>query len=294
MRHAPVAVHRVTVEAAADVIAHPAERHRPQRLRHHRQRHVVAGALVLAQQEQQFTRPGKLRRIAEPAAAGIEGLLKLLQRVGQRFLTRVPAIVLPARHGGQPVDDLRRRLHHVQAIVAPGPADLREDIHKRRPAVQRGRREIGAAVEGLQVRRQPHAHRPPAGAGGGLHERHVDAIDVGPLFAIDLDRNEEVVEHAGHPDALERLPLHHVAPVTGGVADGEKDRLAAAARGLERLGDPTDTNRPGCSRAEADRGSAPSLVDSALLDDTRGWAWRAGALALRLSQRRLKPSLPNV
>jgi hypothetical protein len=37
VRHPPVAVHRITMEPAADVIAHAAERHRPQRLHHHGQ-----------------------------------------------------------------------------------------------------------------------------------------------------------------------------------------------------------------------------------------------------------------
>ena len=34
---------------------------------------------------------------------------------------------------------------------------------------------------------------------------------------------------------LERLVLHHVAPVAGGVADGEEDRPVLVARARERL-----------------------------------------------------------
>ena len=60
------------MEAAADVVAHPAERHRAQRRQHHVARRVVAGARVLAQQEQQLARARKLRRVAKPAAAAIE------------------------------------------------------------------------------------------------------------------------------------------------------------------------------------------------------------------------------
>ena len=71
-----------------------------------------------------------------------------------------------------------------------------QDVDEPGPAPLRRRREVGAAVERLQVRRQPDAHRPAAGSGRRLHERHVDAIDVGPLLAIDFDRDEVLVEHA--------------------------------------------------------------------------------------------------
>ena len=70
-----------------------------------------------------------------------------------------------------------------------------------RPHLRR-RRKVGAAVERLQLRRQPDAHRPAARSGRRLHERHVDAIDVGPLLAIDLDRHEVLVEHARRPPSF--------------------------------------------------------------------------------------------
>ena len=44
-----------------------------------------------------------------------------------------------------------------------------------------------------------------------------------------------LVEHARDGFVLEALVLHHVAPVAGRVADGEKDRLVLALRRGERL-----------------------------------------------------------
>ena len=76
--------------------------------------HIVAGSLVLAQQEQQLARSRKLRRVAEAAAPGVEGLLKLLQRLGQRGLARRTPIVLALGHRGQAIDNLRRRLHYAE------------------------------------------------------------------------------------------------------------------------------------------------------------------------------------
>ena len=96
----------------------------------------------------------------------------------------------------------------------------------------------GAAVERLQLRRQPDAHRPPAGSGRGLHERHVDAVDVRALLAIDLDRHEVLVQYARDVVVLERLVLHHVAPVARRVADRQEDRLVLRSRLVERFARP--------------------------------------------------------
>ena len=41
--------------------------------------------------------------------------------------------------------------------------------------------------KGLSSGREPDGHGPAAAAGGGLDEGHVDAVDVGALFAVDLD-----------------------------------------------------------------------------------------------------------
>ena len=100
------------------------------------------------------------------------------------------------------------------------------------------RREVGAAEERLSIGRQPDAHRPAARLGQRLHGGHVDRVDVGPLLAIDLDADVVAVHEGGDLFVLERLRLHHVAPVAGGVADGEKDRPSEPARLVERLVSP--------------------------------------------------------
>ena len=59
-----------------------------------------------------------------------------------------------------------------------------------------------------------------------LGREHVDLVEVGPLFAVDLDVDEVLVhERAAIAGIRERLALHHVAPVAGRVADREEDRL---------------------------------------------------------------------
>ena len=67
------------------------------------------------------------------------------------------------------------------------------------------------------------------------HRVHVDRVDVGPLLAIDLDVHEVLVHERRRLGVLERLVLHHVAPVAGRVADREQDRLVLRPRPRERL-----------------------------------------------------------
>src|SRR5471030_3417171 len=91
------------------------------------------------------------------------------------------------------------------------------------------RREIGAAEEGLQAGREPDRHGPAAAAGSGLHERHVDALYIRPLFAVHFDGHVVAIQERGDLVVFKRLALHHVAPVTGGIADGKEDGLIFGA-----------------------------------------------------------------
>ena len=65
------------MESAAEVVAHAAERHGAERRQDHVARSALAGARVLAQQEEQLARTRELRRVAEAAAARVEGALEL-------------------------------------------------------------------------------------------------------------------------------------------------------------------------------------------------------------------------
>ena len=152
---------------------------------------VVAGARVLAQQEQQLARPRELRRVAEPAAPLVEDCWNCW-RVSSRARRSPGGGDRPARcHRGEPRRRSRRGgLHDLPRPRARRGAISLQHIHEAGPSPLRRRRKIGAAVERLQIGGQPHAHRPAAGAGRRLHERHVDAIHVRTFFAIELHRHE--------------------------------------------------------------------------------------------------------
>jgi hypothetical protein len=99
-------------------------------------------------------------------------------------------------------------------------------------------RVVRPTVERPAVGRQEDRHRPAAATGHGLDGAHVDLVEVGPLLAIDLDRDEPVVQQPRRRLVLERLAFHHVTPVTGRVADAQEDRPIEQLRPGERVGTP--------------------------------------------------------
>ncbi len=89
--------------------------------------------------------------------------------------------------------------------------------------------EVGPSEEGPSVRREEHRQGPAPVAGHRLDHRLVDLVEVRPLLAVHLHADEVLVHPTGDGLVLEGLPLHHVAPVAGGVADGEQDGPVEAA-----------------------------------------------------------------
>ena len=107
-----------------------------------------------------------------------------------------------------------------------------------RHALARLGREVGAAVERDPVGVEEGGQRPAAVAGHPLHGLHVDRVDVGPLLAVDLDRDEVLV----HVRARSRGPRTTRAP-SRGTSGRPSSRSRAGSAGplagaLERLGAP--------------------------------------------------------
>ena len=112
---------------------------------------------------------------------------------------------------------LGRRPRPRRAPSRQARSDALEHLAERRHAVARLVRVVGAAVERPAVGREEDRHRPPAAAGHRLDGAHVELVEVGALLAVDLDRDEVLVEVVRRGAVLERLALHHVAPVAGRV-----------------------------------------------------------------------------
>ncbi len=94
---------------------------------------------------------------------------------------------------------------------------------------------IRAAEEYLAIGGQPDGHRPTATAGQQHHRLKVCRVDVRARFAIDLDGYVVGIESRSDLLVLERLLLHHVAPMTRRIADAHENRLPFRLRAGERL-----------------------------------------------------------
>ncbi len=61
-----------------------------------------------------------------------------------------------------------------------------------------------------------------------MADLHIDTVYIGPLFAVHLHRDKIVGHQLSDLGIGKGLALHHVTPVAGGVADGEKNGFVLA------------------------------------------------------------------
>src|SRR5699024_1839799 len=115
----------------------------------------------------------------------------------------------------QGVHDTLSLFQQVGALITPCG---RHTVHE---AVEVVPWEVGSAVEGCTVGCGEHRHGPATLPGHGLGGLHVDRVDVGAFLTVHLDVDEQGVHPFGGPEVLEGLARHHMAPVAGGVADGD-------------------------------------------------------------------------
>ena len=245
MRHQPFGVGGIAVESATDLIVDAARLHRVELPARHlqRRRAAIGIARPVAREEIEVRDRRELGCCAEAAVPAIEATLERLRTaLEQRFALRPPRGLGARRDPRAPA--LRRgrgdRLEHaralrldVAALPRPHLVHARQDFHEARPSRAGILREVGAAVERLELGREEHVERPAAAHAHRLHRGHVQPVHVRTLLAVDLHRHEPAVEQCRHRIVLERLVLHDVAPVAGGIADREEDRLPFAPRLLE-------------------------------------------------------------
>ena len=234
MRHLPPTVDGVAVEAAAELVVdapcgHPLGRHDRMRTGHR-----VARAVGRTQQQFQAHHIRKLRRAAKATVLPISAGHQLHHRPLQvaRIRCRCASAPLLARNRR---GDLGRGGHHLFPLLCPGPMDALQHLTPARPTVARVRREVGASKEGLPVWHQEDIERPPALLCEKLTGRHVDPVYIRPLLSIHLHRHKMPVLNLSDRWVLEGLMLHHMAPVTGRIADRDQQRLALRPSPLEGL-----------------------------------------------------------
>ena len=241
VRDEPDRVGRVPVEAAAQLVVDAAVGHLLEVEAGDRLGLGVAAGHP-AEQELDGHRLRELRGAApaavDPVEAAVDPGRGLVEERTRRVVggrAGVDALLLHERR-----DQPRPRRFELVALLAPGARDALEHLAEGRHPVARLVRVVGAAVERPAVGRQEDRHRPAALPGHRLDGAHVQLVEVGALLAVHLDRHEVVVHVGRGRRVLERLALHDVAPVAGGVADREEDRPIEQLRAGERVAAPRE------------------------------------------------------
>ena len=82
---------------------------------------------------------------------------------------------------------------------------------------------IGAAPKWQRFRGEKHGEWPAPLLAQAMERCHIDAVDVRPLFAVDLDVDEARVHQSGGLGVLKAFVGHHMAPVAGRIAHGKQN-----------------------------------------------------------------------
>ena len=231
----PECVCGVPVKASANLVVHASGGHLVEGQFEHLERERHTSPMIEAEKEFESLRLGELWLKTEAAGSVVELVSQLIERgsqngISERFDTSARGETLV-----NPVNELSSTGQHIGAAV---PEDIRhcfQDTGKRGQTAPVLGREVGAAVERRAVRSEEDGHGPSAVSCHRLDSSHVNGIHVRALFAVHLNADERLVHHGGDLGILERLALHNVAPVAGGVADAEKDGQVSLAGGLKRL-----------------------------------------------------------
>ena len=233
MRHQPARIGRITREAAADMVVDAALADIIERQQHGVAHTRVFGPLPAAPQQVEQRRLRKFGRLADAAMDAVDRAQHSLGHArAEIFGNRV------ARLGRGQLLQLRAQLFdvglHLGLVARIDLGNAFEHLGEGGPAPARFRREIGSAPEGLARRRQEHGQR-PAALLAQEHERVlVDGVEIGALLAVDLDVNETRVHQLGDAGVLETLMRHDMAPMAGGIAHRQQDRLVLGFRLVER------------------------------------------------------------
>ena len=269
VRHQPALVDRIARKAAAQMIVDPAladvlegQQHAAEERRRGGPRLVLLRRRALAGAPEQFEQAalGKLRRAAQSPVLRVDRARDAARHaieLGEpdHDLALGPRLLGKPRHQGIAV------LADAVRLLAEQPRELAQHIGECRAAVARLLREVRAAPHRLARGRQEHRERPAALLAEQMQRVHVDLVDVGPLLAVDLDADEQLVHHARRRLVLEALVRHHMAPVAGRVSDREQDRLVRAASPRRAPPVPTRASRPDCAGAAADTAMSPRRGD---------------------------------
>ena len=159
----------------------------------HRVGRLLPGPVRIAEQEYQVVRGREPGRIPKPAVLPIkyteEGLVRLIE-------DRLRELALLGRESGRA---LQRTEHPIAGIlkflplILPNLADPGDKVEETGHAVAALSGYITRCKEWFSIRGHEDGERPSPGPGQHMGGRHVDLVDIRPLFAVHLDADEDIV-----------------------------------------------------------------------------------------------------
>ena len=235
VRHDPALVHRVAMKASRELIVNSALRHLRQRGGDDGGDAFLARAHVPIHQQIEGGGMRKFRGAAEAAVLLVEDGQRRLHHDAHNAWRKLDLPLGITLCSGQHGHGFAGRLQHLIAPFAISVGNRQQGLLETGTAPTVIGREIRAAVKGMAVGREKNRQRPAARAGDGRHRELITAVHIGPLVAIDLDRDKVLVDDLGGVGVFVGFAVHDVAPMTPHRANVEQDGLVLALRRGERL-----------------------------------------------------------
>ena len=173
---------------------------------------------------------GKFRRTAEAAILLVEDGQRRLHHDADQARRKLGLPPGKALGVGQHVHGFVGRLQHLVAALAIGVGNCQQDLLETGTSPLIVGRKVGSTVKRMAIGSEKDGQRPAAGAGDGRDCKLIAAVDVRPLVAIDLHRDEFAIDDLGDVGALVGFAVHDVTPVAPHRADVEQDGLVLALR----------------------------------------------------------------
>lgn len=220
---AELGVGGVAGETAAHMVENAAPEELLQGFLRHSQGILIPRLFIEGQETEKAVAHGEFGRAAKAAVFLVEGGFPLPQGLKENIALR-----RGVNGGGQAPQqrrDLLRRGQKTLSVVLPGVPDGDKQLRQAQLSGPSVFGEIGPGEKGLLFWGEEDGGGPAAPAGEGLTDGHIDAVDVGPLLPVHFDGDETLVEQGRDGGVRKGLPGHHMAPVTGAVADAQKNGL---------------------------------------------------------------------
>ena len=229
MRHQPIGIDAIARKAAAQMVVNTALTDFT-RCYHHRRAHGrVAAELGLLPDEfiQEWLR--EFRRAREPALVQINMCAEVLRRTLRQIGGHGPARI-GLGFGAQALrQSFAIGLNFVRRL-APDAADFSQYLQKARAPILRIFGKICAAPKRRAIAIKTNGQGPAALLAHHGQRAHIYFVQIGALFAVELDADEIGVHQRRHFFVFKAFMRHHMTPMARCIANGQKHRHIAPPR----------------------------------------------------------------